>query len=993
MSGDDTKSQDSDFAALWSSDGVTRSLSPTAAGMPADLPFLFSAGQRFGSYVIIRPLGKGGMGQVYEAEETESGRRVALKLLSRGLGDDEERERFLREGQLAASLSHPHCVYVFGTSEIQGFPVIAMELVPEGTLKDLVGDKPMTGAAAVDAILPVIDGLEAAAQIGILHRDIKPSNCFVHRDGRVLVGDFGLSVAATSRDAKGGGSSTILGTPGFASPEQLKGEALDVRSDIYAVGATIFYLLAGRPPFEDRTTTSLLEKVAAAPPPSLLTLRPELPRGLALIVARCLAKSPAERYPDYEALRTALEPFGTSKLAPAPIVRRTLAGMVDGWILGLPLVPLALLLRGQSFATFDRADGWILAAASVILVALYFGISEGLWGAGAGKAVFSLRVVDEHHVPPGFRVAAARALIYEGPSQLLKQLAVLVTLWFVPDVSAGFVTTVAGFVYLASLFSTARRSNGYLALHDRWTHTRVVRRRVKAEKRDRERRTVAVAGNAIDGSERIGPYVVPAGTPTTVAATTLVSAYDDRLQRRVWIEQLPAGTPAVPALRRDLGRSTRLRWLAGRRDGAECWDAYEAIDGDSFVAAAATPRSWSRVRHWLADLASEISAGLEDGSLPRLTPDRVWLGRDGHLRLCEWSVTTPDQRATEPDPPASDLPGAQRFIYGVGVAALTGRPFDEAKGTTPDVPLPLSARTLLLSLRDGSLASARGLLDHVIAVSATPAVFSRSRRVSQMAINAALPLMMALVSVGGIVILASTSKGIDRQIVTLDACLSSLDSAEKKLKKGPDPAAEQRKHDIGVYLAEHLAATIEDSKTWERSLPDVKRNNGRERARQALERHRTRTPEEVRRAEATVGDLIDDTDIGLQKLMTPRALAAVGVGLFGGTFIIAAFFAGVGALVFGNGFTFRPCGAAIVNRKGQPISRIRALARAAIVWSPIVAIAFALKYGPEIQDASIGWIALELALLAIFVAAAGWAMARPSRGIQDRLAGTWIVPR
>ena len=126
--------------------------------------------------------------------------------------------------------------------------------------------------------------------------------------------------------------------------------------------------------------------------------------------------------------------------------------------------------------------------------------------------------------------------------------------------------------------------------------------------------------------------------------------------------------------------------------------------------------------------------------------------------------------------------------------------------------------------------------------------------------------------------------------MTLDACLSSLDSAEKKLKKGPDPAAEQRKHDIGVYLAEHLAATIEDSKTWERSLPDVKRNNGRERARQALERHRTRTPEEVRRAEATVGDLIDDTDIGLQKLMTPRALAAVGVGLFGGTFIIAAFF-------------------------------------------------------------------------------------------------------
>src|SRR5687768_6834458 len=119
---DDTRSHETDFAAIWSSDGVTRSMSPTAAGVPADLPFLFAGGQQFGGYRIVRPLGKGGMGQVYEAEETDSGRRVALKLLSRGLGDDEERDRFLREGRLAASLSHPNVVYVFGTSEIQGFP-------------------------------------------------------------------------------------------------------------------------------------------------------------------------------------------------------------------------------------------------------------------------------------------------------------------------------------------------------------------------------------------------------------------------------------------------------------------------------------------------------------------------------------------------------------------------------------------------------------------------------------------------------------------------------------------------------------------------------------------------------------------------------------------------------------------------------------------------------------------------------------------------------
>src|SRR6187401_2076397 len=137
---DDTQTHEPNFDAMWSSDGATRSFSPTATatGLPADLPFLFAPGQRFGPYLIVRPLGKGGMGQVYEAEEIDNGRRVAMKILSRGLGDDEERERFLSEGRLAASLSHPHTVYVFGTTEVQGFPVIAMELAPGGTLKDLV---------------------------------------------------------------------------------------------------------------------------------------------------------------------------------------------------------------------------------------------------------------------------------------------------------------------------------------------------------------------------------------------------------------------------------------------------------------------------------------------------------------------------------------------------------------------------------------------------------------------------------------------------------------------------------------------------------------------------------------------------------------------------------------------------------------------------------------------------------------------------------------
>src|SRR5262249_14756672 len=154
-------------------------------------------------------------------------------------------------------------------------PVIAMELAPSGTLKDLITPgTPMPIAAAVDAALQVIDGLDAAASLGILHRDIKPSNCFVAAGGRVLVGDFGLSMTTLAR-AGGAGESpgTILGTPGFASLEQLRGEPLDVRSDIYSVGATIYYLLAGKAPFDDPDLKTMMTRVGTEPPPALALSR------------------------------------------------------------------------------------------------------------------------------------------------------------------------------------------------------------------------------------------------------------------------------------------------------------------------------------------------------------------------------------------------------------------------------------------------------------------------------------------------------------------------------------------------------------------------------------------------------------------------------------------------------------------------------------------------------------------------------------------------
>src|SRR5215468_3189855 len=267
----------------------------------------------WGPYRIGQLLGRGGMGEVYEAEHLESGRWIALKVLRSRLEDRDERARFLREGQLAASISHPHTVYIFGSEEIAGTPVITMELLPGGTLKDRVrADGPLPIPEAVSAILDVIGGLDAAQSAGILHRDIKPSNCFVDQDGAVKVGDFGLSISTLARDVRGvlaTDSGGFQGTPQFAPAEQLRGEPLDVRADIYAVGATLYYLLTGQPPFEARDLRDLVARVTSEPVPSPRDLRPAIAPGLSALVVRCLSKLPSDRPPTYAALAEALRPY------------------------------------------------------------------------------------------------------------------------------------------------------------------------------------------------------------------------------------------------------------------------------------------------------------------------------------------------------------------------------------------------------------------------------------------------------------------------------------------------------------------------------------------------------------------------------------------------------------------------------------------------------------------------------------------------------------
>ncbi len=259
-------------------------------------------GSVFGRYRIDRLLGRGGMGAVYAAEQMEDGRTVALKVLGASLDSPQDRERFLREGRTAASINHPNTVYVYRTEEIDGSPTIAMELVDGGTLEDKVArEGPLPVTAAIHDILAIIDGLDAAHRQGILHRDVKPANCFISRAGEVKVGDFGLSRPVDRTDGvRLTQTGLFLGTPVFSSPEQLTGEALDVRADIYAVGATLYYLLSEKFPYESENAVRLVAAVLQGAAIPLETRRPDLPPKLSALVMKCLARNPEDRFASYD---------------------------------------------------------------------------------------------------------------------------------------------------------------------------------------------------------------------------------------------------------------------------------------------------------------------------------------------------------------------------------------------------------------------------------------------------------------------------------------------------------------------------------------------------------------------------------------------------------------------------------------------------------------------------------------------------------------------
>ena len=275
---------------------------------------------------MLSALGAGGMGEVYRAKDTKLGRDVAVKVLPEEFFEEEERRiRFEREARLLASLSHPGIAAIHSFEEISGRHILVMELLEGETLRQAIAAGKLPLRKAVDWAIQIARGLSAAHEKGIVHRDLKPENLFVTKDGRVKILDFGL--AKLTEDASQGQGSNlptaaratepgmVLGTMGYMAPEQVRGRPADARSDLFAFGAVLYEMLAGKKAFSGDSGADVITAILREEPAELSVTNQNVPPGLERIVRRCLEKAPEQRFQSAGDLAFALESLTTESAA------------------------------------------------------------------------------------------------------------------------------------------------------------------------------------------------------------------------------------------------------------------------------------------------------------------------------------------------------------------------------------------------------------------------------------------------------------------------------------------------------------------------------------------------------------------------------------------------------------------------------------------------------------------------------------------------------
>jgi serine/threonine protein kinase len=291
---------------------------------------------RFGRYKILDELGRGAMGVVYKALDPQINREVAIKTISvSGLNTEEQleyRARFYREAEAAGRISHPGIVTVFdvGAEEETRAPYIVMELVSGGSLEDLLlrGDRKLEFDPALKLAVELAEALDCAHGHGVVHRDLKPANILLTEEGRGKIADFGIAKLNLANLTLAG---SAIGTPSYMSPEQLNGEAVDGRSDLFSLGAVLYTVLTGYKPFQGNSVFTVSFKVVNRDPVPATVLNSQLPAGLDHIIGRAMSKDPAKRYQSGEEMAKEIRALvgGTAvadEKIPTYVKRRPLGG-------------------------------------------------------------------------------------------------------------------------------------------------------------------------------------------------------------------------------------------------------------------------------------------------------------------------------------------------------------------------------------------------------------------------------------------------------------------------------------------------------------------------------------------------------------------------------------------------------------------------------------------------------------------------------------------
>ena len=948
---------------------------------------------RVGNYRLIRPLGSGGMGSVYEAESEDSGERVAVKLLNSSLSSNPRSvERFKQEGRLASQISHPRCVFVYGADADAGRPFIVMELMPGSTLKDLVDRVgPLKAEDALLRILDVIDGLIEAHRLGVLHRDVKPSNCFLTADDRVKIGDFGLSKSLdhSEGDQQLTHSGAFLGTVLFASPEQIRGQEVGYDSDVYSVCATLYYLLVGKAPYQHESITAALARAISEPAPTIRDKQPDVSRALQRIVRRGLDRDRTRRWNTLEELRNSLKELLPSEQLPAR-TRSVLAAYLIDCLIILILVQIPIELFELNLFGWQKTSVWQALDPFVWIGSLsYFAILEGIFGMTVGKYALRIRVSRIGlGGPPGVKVAAIRAFVFSVIWLLIASLCIALLMYKKFGPILALIVFVSG---LCAVVYPMFRSRDFRSWHDVLSGCRIV----QCGRLPHQVRLLSHYPNPLELPAKtprglpgeVGGFVVRGELPHKALGERLWLAEDTSLHRRVflWLKPITAaGNVAESPV-----RPTRLRsvgWGEHEWNGETFeWTAYVVPSGSPLVdvVTADKPLSWPDARLLLEQVVEELITAEMDGTLPhRLGIDQLWVEATGRIHLLEFPIPTGAELPVSATTPIG-------LIRQVATLVLEGKPRENGGRILAPLPSHASRTTDKLFDANAPFEDVCEVQKELADSHASQPKVTTSMRVVHIGYVGLLSgvgvVLLLVLIVGYPFLIALRETNLANSFKTVLTGLNSKEIVDKWSTASPllnQELSPDRIANLKVQLHtshEHYRENgIHRSKTLaapERWLLQSATNDDPE------------NPDDPH--DMPVRQVVDLTNLSSFPFYrdNPSGSAAI-VTL---AMIVAGFIAFAFALR--GGLSYQLSGISLVTRDGRPAGRVRCALRECLIWLPFL---FALGVLLSIQLFRPEWFFGRMIFSGIAVgipiAYAVLGARFPERGPHDRLAKTYPVP-